>query len=286
LGESRPEIDRGPLRDLLLDSLEPGTVVWDRQFSSLTHQDDGICLTFANGTNACADIVIGADGANSRVRAYITSAAPVYSGVTIIEGWVHDCARATPDIHKLIGIGKVFALGDGKALMAGSKGDGGLAFYTSHRVPEAWARTCEIDFSNNAEVFRWFKGEFKGWSSLWDELYLNADSGFTSRAQYYMPVDRPWETLPSMTLIGDAAHVMPPFAGEGVNMAMLDALELAECLLSEGYADMRAAISAYETRMRERNAEAMEATRENTEMFHSPDGLQRLVALFESFRGE
>ena len=81
--ETRPEIDRGPLRDLLLNSLKPNTVVWDRSFSSLEKEGSGWCITFKNGSSASADFVIAADGANSKIRPYLTSIAPIYSGITL-----------------------------------------------------------------------------------------------------------------------------------------------------------------------------------------------------------
>jgi len=84
-----------------------------------------------------------------------------------------------------------------------------------------------------------------------------------------------------MTMLGDAAHLMPPYAGEGVNMAMLDALELAECLLSNDYPDSRIAIAAYEKQMRARASETAKMTMEQTEALHSANGLTHMLGMFE-----
>src|SRR3984957_4110862 len=66
--EKRPEIERGPLRDLLLDSLERGTVQWDCKIASAEMQDEQVLLRFAGGKTELANIAIGSDGANSRLR--------------------------------------------------------------------------------------------------------------------------------------------------------------------------------------------------------------------------
>ena len=87
-----------------------------------------------------------------------------------------------------------------------------------------------------------------------------------------------------VTLIGDAAHVMPPYAGEGVNMAMLDALILSKLLLQEKSAS--GAIAIYETEMFARMQHITADTMANTEMFYAPDASDRVVALFRSFSGE
>jgi 2-polyprenyl-6-methoxyphenol hydroxylase-like FAD-dependent oxidoreductase len=85
----------------------------------------------------------------------------------------------------------------------------------------------------------------------------------------------------NVTLIGDAAHVMPPYAGEGVNMAMLDALVLSRLLLSQDTSSD--AIAAYEAEMFARMRHMTEDTMVNTEMFYAPDASDRVVALFRSF---
>ncbi len=279
-GPERPEIDRGPLRDLLINSLRPDTIVWNRQFTSLATVDGSIDLSFSNGESALADIVIAADGANSRIRPYITTIGPIYSGITIVEGNVYHSAKATPEIHKLVDNGKICALGNSKSLFVVSKGDGSLAFYTGHRTDELWFRDSNIDFSNRTEVLNWFKSEFSGWSVLWDALFENAEPNITPRPQYFFPMGRSWEALPNMTMIGDAAHVMPPYAGEGVNMAMLDALELAECLLSNDYPNVQSAIASYESQMRKRALASTHMTLDQTYAFHSPVAIPRLIEFF------
>ena len=276
----RPEIDRGPLRNILLESLQPGTVVWDSQFLSLSPEVKGWKLEFKNGTAAFADIVIGADGANSKIRPFITPIKAFYAGVTAVEGNVYDSENTTPKIHALLKGGKIFAFGGSKSLIVSSKGDGSLAFYASYKTAENWISTNGIDFADKAQVFNWFKKDFPEWTELWHELFDNDKSYFYARQIHSMPLDQTWEALPNLTMLGDAAHLMPPFAGEGVNMAMLDALELSECITSDKYADVQQAIAAYEKQMRTRAAEAVKASLDNTEALHAPDSLRFMTSMF------
>lgn len=279
-GFNRPEIDRGPLRKMLLDSLQDDTVVWDSHFTSVTKQAGGTwLLAFRNGSTATADLVIAADGANSRIRPYITPLKAIYSGVTIVEGAVYDSASRAPEVHAMLSGGKIFAMGDGKSLIVSSKGDGSLVFYTGCKTPENWAQTSGIHFSDKAQVIGWFKSEFKGWAPVWLELFENAEPAFIPRPQYYMPLDQTWEPLPDLTMLGDAAHLMPPYAGEGVNMAMLDALELSRCLTDPTFTDTRSAIGAYETAMRKRATEITEMTLASTDALHSPGAIQFLLEI-------
>ncbi len=276
----RPEIDRGPLRDILLDSLAPDTVVWDSQFASMKLTDNQWKIQFKNGSSAMADIVIGADGGNSKIRLYVTPVKPFYVGITAVEGAVYDSEKNAPCIHKLLNGGKIFALSDEKTLIVSSKGDGSLAFYTGCKTGEYWMRDSGIDFSNRELVVSWFQQEFKDWDGIWLELFQKANLPLMPRPQYCMPLDQTWESLPNITLLGDAAHLMPPYAGEGVNMAMLDALELSQCLMDKGFPDVQTAIAAYEKEMLARASAVAKDTLEQTDALHSEDGLTHLLTLF------
>ena len=276
---SRPEIDRGPLKEILLDSLEPDTVVWDSQFVSMLPHQHGWQLTFKNGSTAIADIVIAADGANSKIRPYITPIQPFYAGVTVVEGAVYDASTMCPNINALVKGGKVFALGDAQSLIVSSKGDGSLAFYTGVNTDENWYKTSNINFSDKTQVLAWFKATFTGWDNIWLELFENANASFIPRPQYCMPFDQTWNALPNLTMLGDAAHLMPPYAGEGVNMAMLDALELGRCLTGENFTDVHSAIAAYEKQMRARAGETARITMESTAALHSEDAVDFMMRI-------
>lgn len=278
-GGFRPEIDRGPLRNILLDSLQPDTVVWDSHLTSLIPTDEAWTLQFQNGTSAQAHIVIAADGANSKIRPLITPIRPFYSGITSVEGVIYDAETAAPNLHELVDDGKIFAFGNDKTLIISAKGDGSLVFYTGCKADEFWYRTSGIDFSNKGQVLAWFNDEYAGWDSSWQALFRSAEPHFILRPLYCMPVDQTWEALPNLTMLGDAAHLMPPYAGEGVNMAMLDALELSQCLTSDTFSDVQSAIAAYEIQMRTRAAEAASMTLEQTDLLHAPDAIAHMIAV-------
>ncbi len=237
--ESRPEIDRAPLRNLLLQSLEPGTVIWNSQFTSMEKQNDGWMLQFKNGLQVYADIVIAADGANSKIRYYITDIKPVYSGVTIVEGNIYNAEKNAPRLWELTKGGKIFALGDTKSLIISAKGEGSLSFYTGCNVAENWVNDCKIDFNNQEQVFDWFKTAFGTWNDTWQELFAGKEMWVRTPPAISFPFGPVLDNASGDYTHGDAAHRMPPYAGEGVNMAMQDAFELAECLTSNDFPDVR-----------------------------------------------
>jgi len=274
----RPEIDRGPLRNMLLESLFPETVVWDSHFLSMERQNEGWLLHFKNGRSVYADMVIASDGANSKIRPYLHTNTPVYSGIIMLEGNVSK--ENAPQIDSLIKGGKIMAFGNSQNILLGQKGNGDLGFYASFKADENWPSSSGLDFSDRAQMLKWFKKEYSEWASIWEELFESAMTPFIPRLIYSMPLDQTWETQPNLTLIGDAAHVMPPFAGEGANMAMLDALELSEHLTDSRYTTLQEAVSAYENTMRKRAAAATKESLENGERMHSDKSLATMLDFF------
>ena len=276
----RPEIDRGPLRHMLLESLQQDTVVWDSHFISMEKQNEGWLLEFKNGLSAYADLVIAADGANSKIRAYITDITAFYTGITMLEINVYDAEKLTPRINAMLNGGKVMAFGNSICLLGGQKGNGDLGFYISLKVNENWYTSNGLDYADKTQLLNWFKNEHPEWNSIWHEILENVNTPVIPRPIYCMPFEQDWKALSNLTMLGDAAHAMPPFAGEGANMAMLDALELSECLTSDKYNTLQESISFYEIEMRKRAAIAAKDSVENGERMHSETALDEMLKMF------
>lgn len=281
ISKPRPEIDRSELRNLLINSLQSNTLVWDSQFDCMEKQGSGWNIHFKNGEAVYADIVIAADGANSKVRTYLSSEKPIYSGITMIEGTIYNAKENAPRLFEFSKGGKVLAFGSEQTIMYGTKGDGSLMFLLSSKMPENGIKESDLDFNDNLKIYKWFKKVYKNWSSEWDELLTSRELYFIPRPQYHFPLNQSWETKENLTMIGDAAHRMPPFAGKGANLALLDALELAQNLTSSSFSDLNSAISDFEKRMIKRAAEATMETLENAEQLFSKDALEKLVSIFE-----
>jgi 2-polyprenyl-6-methoxyphenol hydroxylase-like FAD-dependent oxidoreductase len=278
----RPEIERGPLRDILLDSLQPGTVQWNFKLESAQIQGEQVLLRFASGETAWADIAIGSDGANSRLRELVTPVRPEYVGVSLVECLVPSAKQTIPELWDLLGGSALIALGGERTIGMGTKPEGSVLIYAGLKTNGGTVRRNLEEASRPEQRAAWFHSNFEGWSELWDPIFREAVS-MIWRPLLVCPLDRQWEPKPNVTLIGDAAHVMPPYAGEGVNMAMLDALVLSRLLLSEE--SSLGAIATYEAEMFARMQHMIADTMTNTEMFYAPDASNRVVALFRSFGG-
>jgi 2-polyprenyl-6-methoxyphenol hydroxylase-like FAD-dependent oxidoreductase len=258
---NRPEVDRTALRDMLLASLPADCVQWGRALSDMRLQEGGRWnLSFTGGSEAGPfDLVVGADGAWSRVRPLLSPYKPQYSGLTFIEFGIDDVDRSHPAIAQLVGRGKLDVQGDGKAIIVQRNGNAHIRGYAIFRVPADWAAK-RFDFSSPAAVRSALLAEFAGYADAVTDLFRVSNDQFVPRLIHALPVGHCWAPRRGLTLLGDAAHLMSPFGGEGVNAAMRDAGELAALLA--GQEDWAAAVATYEMEMFERVIEAAEGSAE------------------------
>lgn len=279
---TRPEIDRQVLRNLLVNSLEPDTLVWNKHVSSIEPLSNGQHkLLFKDGTSEITDFLVGADGTWSKVRPLLTSAQPIYGGVTLIETRISSPEVTSPSIGKLVGHGTVNALGENKGLLAQRNGDGSIRIYIPLRVPESSLQ--KYDFTQASAVKTMLLEEFSDWESGLLEMLQRSDDYFVSRPLYHLPLEHYWKTKPGVTIIGDAAHVMPPFAGQGANVAMVDALELADCLTEKDFTDLTSltvAVNTFEEAMVDRARVFSHESICNMNQFIRQDGPKGIVDFF------
>ncbi|CAM3222002.1 FAD-dependent oxidoreductase [Tsukamurella hominis] len=241
----RPEVLRGELRQLLIDSLPADAIRWGAKVVAVRALDGGRHeLTFADGTVVETALLVGADGAWSKVRALVTDAAPSYYGTTYVETYLHDVRRRHPGVAELVGEGAMFALAPGRGISTHAEAGDIVHTYAQLHVPEEWVDA--IDWTDSSAAERVLV-EYPGWSEELTRLIGESDTPLVPRRLYTLPVGLRWDRVPGVTLVGDAAHVSPP-AGEGANIALFDGAELARHIV-ENPGDLDAALTAYESEM-------------------------------------
>lgn len=275
----RPEVRRADLRALLLKSLPIGTVHWGRRVESVRAAADARhVLTFADGSVVNADLVVGADGAWSRVRSLVSGVTPTYIGVTYIETYLADVEARHPATAQAVGSGGFFATAPGQAIFAHREPDGRLHTYVAVRKPLAWVREMEAADPRDALVRT--AAEFDGWHPSLTALITEGQTDPVFRPVHTLPATHRWERVPGVTLLGDAAHVMEP-VGEGANLAMIDGAELAEAIAGSP-GDVEAALLAYETRLFPRCAAASAGSAQVLNLCLDDDAPYSLVRFFQS----
>ena len=154
--------------------------------------------------------------------------------------------------------------------------------YVAVREPEDWLDTYEggifanIDTSNADKVKDHILKLFPGWHPAILDSIRNADpDSIVPRRIYALPYPHIWNSQAGITLLGDAAHLMSPFVGEGVNMAMIDAMDLALTIVKSG-AGVEG-IKAFEKKMFKRAAEMAKESADNIEFIFSPDAPKPFV---------
>ncbi|WP_330260992.1 FAD-dependent oxidoreductase [Streptomyces sp. NBC_00539] len=276
-GQGNPEIDRGQLRDLLLDSLTPGTVRWGRKLTHAEPLSDGTHrLHFADGSTVDTDLVVGADGAWSRTRRLLSDATPHYTGVTFVETGFDDADRRHPELAALTGNGTMMALDNNQGFVAQRNSSGHIRTYVGLRTDEDWHQRRGLDLDDGHAVREALLKEFAGWSDDLLGFITDTDTGYINRPLYALPVPHTWTPTPGITLVGDAAHLMSPFSGMGANLAMRDGADLASALIEHPTIDD--AVTAYEDILLPRSIEAAQGAAEGIDSAFAPDSANQTLA--------
>jgi 2-polyprenyl-6-methoxyphenol hydroxylase-like FAD-dependent oxidoreductase len=248
-----PEIDRGKLRQLLLDSLDEGTVAWDHEVLDVReHSDDRWILDIAGRPSVVADFVVGADGIGSKVREQLTMVRPQYTGITMISATMRKEVWRGSSIDQTLGEGSVMFAGGNKTIFVQRCANDLILLYYSLAVSAGWPKSESFDLNDKAAVLDKVKLDYADWSSDLIAMLTDVDGKFHVWPNSFMPPDYRWTTQPGITMLGDASHAMPPYTGKGVNLALLDALELAEGLGTEAVVELTTVIEEFEERMQER----------------------------------
>ncbi|MGP3932118.1 FAD-dependent oxidoreductase [Nonomuraea sp. KM88] len=283
---ANPEIDRGQLRDLLLAPLD---VQWGRGVTEVQPGTrNGVLVRFADGRQETYDLVVGADGAWSRVRRAVSSATPHYTGITLVETSLDDVDTRHPDLARLIGDGSVAVYGANRALVAQRNSGGHVKVYARFRAPLDWHtdpdrhlglnRRAGLDLADVEAMRSSLLALYDGWAAPVLDL-LRHGTAFVHRPLHVLPVSHTWAHVPGVTLLGDAAHLMPPL-GVGANLAMLEGAELAEAVAT-ATGDLDETVRAFEEQMWARAGRWAEITAAGLERLVSPDPTEALAVFDE-----
>jgi 2-polyprenyl-6-methoxyphenol hydroxylase-like FAD-dependent oxidoreductase len=247
----RPEVLRGDLRRIMLDSLPDEIIQWGRKVTDVQALGDGRHeLTFADGSTVTSSLLVGADGAWSKVRPLLSDAKPEYVGTVFIETYLYDADERHSAAAEAVGVGAMYALTPGKGIVAHREAGDILHTYVELNRPAEWI--ADIDFTDATAAATRVAAEFDGWAPELTALITDGETAPVPRMIYALPDGHRWDRVPGVTLLGDAAHLMAP-SGEGANLAMLDGAELGKAIAAYPD-DLGAALTAYEEAMFPRSA--------------------------------
>lgn len=273
----RPEVDRGELRDMLISSLPEETIRWGSKVTSITADGSQHLIAFADGAMISADMVVGADGAWSIVRSALSDFKPTYTGTCFIElALLQGAARYRRSVDA-IGRGTLMAVAPGKGIMVHRYADGTVRGYAALNRPEEWLRS--IGFGNARGGLAHVAAQFEGWAPHLTALITESEAEPVLRPIYALPIGHRWHRVRGLTLLGDAAHLMSPFAGEGANLAMYDGADLAKALIDHPH-DVEAALAAYEDDLFRRSSKIADVSAENLSRFFGESAPWSVVELF------
>lgn len=272
---ARPEVGRGDLRRLLLDALPPGIVQWGRKVASVQADGRGRhTVAFTDGAVVETTLLIGADGAWSRVRPLVTDARPEYTGTCFLELHVDADDRRAAAAAAVIGSGTLMAVAPGQGILAHHNAGGSIHIYVAVSRPEEW---LEKDLPTTTARITTL---FDGWAPSLRALIAGSERVSSVRPIHALPSALAWPRVPGVTLLGDAAHLMSPFGGEGANLAMLDGTKLARALIDH-HGDWEGALDVYERELFARSQPIAQLSARNLSHFFGPDAPASVVDLFE-----
>ncbi|RCW45223.1 salicylate hydroxylase [Halopolyspora algeriensis] len=255
-------VHRADLQQILVGACDPERVHLDHRIVDLTETADGVRLTFADGREATADVVVGADGVHSTVRSHITDTDTLrYSGTSGFRGLIP--AEQLPNLPDPGAI--QFWMGPGGHLLHYPIGSGEMInFLAVRHEPETWPDSAWMRPAPPEEI----AAAFDGWHPAVVDM-VTATSIHRRWALFTQDPSNRWHRG-RVVLLGDAVHAMLPHHGQGANQSIEDAAVLAACLAEAE--DPSAALDRYERLRRTRTRQVQRSSRVASDLLHLPDG--------------
>jgi 2-polyprenyl-6-methoxyphenol hydroxylase-like FAD-dependent oxidoreductase len=305
--ENRPEISRHALNELLISKLPAETIKWGHKLLAATgstrsgHAETE--LDFGTHGKQTFDLVIGADGAWSKIRNLVTDVKPHYAGRQLVTLTIRHVTKKEPHIAEFIGPGSFMALGDGHAVSAQRGSQDSARFYIFITTPdEHFATTSGLGrqtatgakdklLGDDALLGQWGARMRDLVTVACDrELADNPGAVVDIRPLYTLPYEHTWANRPGATLVGDAAHLMPP-NGEGVNLALWDSMLLSQAIVKAHETAAQDPVSfqnaldpllkSFEVDMAARAKKMAEEGQELIDMMFGEGGLTAMVDMFK-----
>jgi salicylate hydroxylase len=281
-GEDTYTTHRADLLDSILAAVPAGAVQLGKRLDEFSvSAGGGVSLRFADGERIQADVLIGADGIHSMVRAALTeSVPPVHSGLSAFRALVP--AQGAPDFARRPA--QSVWLGPGHHVVHYPVSGGELINMVAvgpadDRDTESWTATATVEE---------FVAEYKGW----DDRLITLIKGARTPGRWALLIRQPlprWTWGP-VTLLGDAAHPMLPFLGQGAAQAFEDAATLAACLAACPAADgdgdrggdgdggdLQRALRRYEAKRIDRASRIQLGSHARADFNHLPDGPEQIA---------
>lgn len=274
-----PEVLRGDLRRILIESLPEGTIRWNHKVERVTSLGKGKHeVTFTNGTRVGTDLLVGADGAWSKVRAFLSDVKPEYLGTVWVETFLYDVENRHKRSADLVGRGAMLAMMPGKGIFGHREANNVIHTYVVLKKPHDWKP--EVDFTDRTEALAFVAEQLgEGWAPELLALVTDGETDPLTRPIYGLPPAHKWQHVEGVTLIGDAAHLTPP-DGDGANWALYDGAELAQAIVAQP-GNIDSALIAFERKMLPRSAESSIAGHQSFERtfgYNAPEYLRGLLS--------
>ncbi len=254
---------RGDLHAVLLDAIrraKPDAIHLNSKCIGVSQDDNGVTLAFEDAAAARADIAVGADGVQSRVRAALFGAdRPEFTGIVAWRGLI---PRDQVPAGVKLDVGTNWVGPGGHVVHYPVRGGSllnfvGLLERDDWRVESWTVQGTKDEFAN----------DFRNWNPLIHDCIRRVDVPY-KWALFARPPMPTW-TKGRVTLLGDACHAMLPMLAQGAVMALEDGLVLARSVEKHGV--LPQALSAYEAARRERANRAVSGSADNAKRFHNPD---------------
>ena len=215
----------------------------------------------------------------SKARNFVTDSDVEETGTFIIQGDILQPEINCPEFYQLCNGNRLMVAHQGNLLVANPYNDGALTYGIIFRKPEEWFGGNGLDFNNTNNVIEFLLGKLSNWNARYKQL-IRSTSFFVGLPTRKLPLDKSWKNnrrLP-ITLVGDTAHLMPPFAGQGVNIGLMDALILSDNLTNGKFETIQAAINDYEQKMFVYATEAqLESSKNEVEMRNPDFSFEKLI---------